>query len=819
MILSLKNRLIFYSTTLVVTTIVMAILTATILIFKQTKEQNYVQLKNAVNSAKSEFLAILPEIEEEYADFSSRKKVNAALAAAFSDNDILVLKDTFTYVGSVRNHFLDFGKTSKVDDFAFYITSKETETSRLIIQYIHDLNGLVIDGTTLFIVDDVEFLNISTVDKLEVFPSELEIESPYSIVRYNNANVLYLVYAVKNYGQKIGYYVLRHYLDVNLDLLDQNFGVHFNLYDLNGRAIDGSVDMKDIDLSIINMNDDTITITDTNSLTYDAILAPLEFEKNIIGYISVSISQKITTNKLLQTSFALAGTGILIVLIGIISALFFVNSISKPITELTLASQAIASGNLQQEIDSARDDELGDLARSFSYMRDSIIEKIHYIEDQNRKLEKRIIRGELTLKEKSNEIQGVLQSIDQGFFTILPDLTIHLTFSDQLKDIFQTEEIARKPVMELLFRNSNLKKEIKNNIQTALTNSLGKGMADFEANKHLFVKEFKKTQTNGRELHLETDWNPLLNEDKVIEKIMVTLRDVSEIRQLQLEADQQKRELDIFEEMGKPSQVHMGEIIESSPGVRKRSEFILQALAEHSFLTTKDLTEMLDVSEATIRRDLTRLSELKLIRRSRGGVKALKKLPPVKVDSKNIALKSIVFAAEKQLIAKRAVEYCSPGDSIIMAGGTTTYTMIKYLVNSSLNITTNSIPIMVDLVKYTSNKVILQGGEVAENSEVILSENNTVKNISASKFFFGAYGIDSNGISQMDPIFVNEQLAYFDDANELILMVDSSKFGRRGPYPLCSLELIDTIITDKGIDESAMKLCEKNGVKVIVAVA
>ena len=71
----------------------------------------------------------------------------------------------------------------------------------------------------------------------------------------------------------------------------------------------------------------------------------------------------------------------------------------------------------------------------------------------------------------------------------------------------------------------------------------------------------------------------------------------------------------------------------------------------------------------------------------------------------------------------------------------------------------------------------------------------------------------------MDPIFVNEQLAYFDDANELILMVDSSKFGRRGPYPLCSLELIDTIITDKGIDESAIKLCEKNGVKVIVAVA
>jgi DeoR family ulaG and ulaABCDEF operon transcriptional repressor len=331
------------------------------------------------------------------------------------------------------------------------------------------------------------------------------------------------------------------------------------------------------------------------------------------------------------------------------------------------------------------------------------------------------------------------------------------------------------------------------------------------------TQEFKKTQANGRELCLETDWNPLLNEDKIVEKIMVTLRDVTEIRQLQLEADQQKRELDIFEEMGKPPKVHMGEIIESSPGVRKRSEFILQALTEHSFLTTKDLTEMLDVSEATIRRDLTRLSELKLIRRSRGGVKALKKISPAKVDSKNIALKSLVFAAEKQLIAKRAVEYCAPGESIIMAGGTTTYTMIKYLVNSSLDITTNSIPIMMDLVKYTNNKVILQGGEVAGNSEVILSEENFLQNISASKFFFGAYGIDINGISQMDSVYVKEQLAYFDEANELVLMVDSSKFGRRGQYPLCSLDQVDTIITDNGIDENAIKMCEEKGVKVLIA--
>lgn len=124
---------------------------------------------------------------------------------------------------------------------------------------------------------------------------------------------------------------------------------------------------------------------------------------------------------------------------------------------------------------------------------------------------------------------------------------------------------------------------------------------------------------------------------------------------------------------------------------------------------------------------------------------------------------------------------------------------------------------MMDLVKYTNNKVILQGGEVAGNSEVILSEKNFLQNISASKFFFGAYGIDINGVSQIDSVYVKEQLAYFDEANELVLMVDSSKFGRRGQYPLCSLDQVDTIITDNGIDENAIKMCEEKGVKVIIA--
>ncbi len=817
--LTLKKRLIFYSIALVVTTILMSILTSTILIFNQTRDQNYIHLKNAINSVKSEFLDILPKIEKEYSAFVAHKKVNKVLATAFDDKDILVLKDTFTYVGSVRNHFLNFGKTSIVDDFAFYITSKDEGVSRLIIQYTKELGGLVIDGNTLFLVDDVEFLNISTVDYFAAFPSELENINTYSLVKYENANVLNFVYPLKIYGSKIGYYVLRHYLDLNLDTLDNTFGVNFNLYDVNGKMIDGVLQMNDLDLENSKFTDKTITLSDADSSKYDAILTPIKFKREIVGYISVSISQEITTAKQVQTTIALMAIGMLIVLLGIISSFIFINIISNPITELTKASEAIASGNLQQEINTSRTDELGDLARSFSYMRDSIIEKINFIEDQNQTLEQRILRKEIALKEKNTEIQGVLQTIDQGFFTILPDLTIHLTYSDQLKDIFQTEEIARKPVMELLFKNCDLKNDVLLNIKTALLNSLGKGITDFEANKHLLVKEFKKTQTDGRELYLETDWNPLLNEDKVIEKIMVTLRDVTEIRQLQIDANQQKRELEIMEELGGAPQISMGEIIESSPEVRKRSEMILQALDENSFLTTKELTTLLNVSEATIRRDLARLAELKLIRRSRGGVKALKKLSPSKESKKAPVVSTVVFALEKQKIARKAASLCKSRESVVIDGGTTTQMMIKYLADSELEVMTGSIPIMKDLLDFTRNKIVLKGGEVVRKNNLIINSDmdNKPQSFSASKVFFGAYGVDSSGVTQMDPEYIVNQKYYMDCSDQLILMVDSSKFKRKGHHQLCPLNRINTIITDNGIDDTTLKMLKAEGIKVIIA--
>jgi HAMP domain-containing protein/DNA-binding transcriptional ArsR family regulator len=628
--LTLRNRLILYSITLVVMTIVMAILTASYLISNQTKNQNHIQLENAINSVKSEFSNILPEIDQEFTEFTERKKVNKVLATAFDEKDLLVLKDTFTYVGSVRNHFLDFGKNSKVDDFAFYLTSKLKTNPLLTIQYIKELEGLVIDGNTLYIVDDVEFLNISTVDKLEIFPKELTQITNISIQSYENKNVLHLIRPLKYYGRTIGYYLLRHYLDFDLENFDLNFGLHFNLFDISGKLIDGKLKLNDLDLKLQKFSTDPKTLVDTDQLKYDAILTPVRYHKITIGYVSVSISQAKTTTKVIQTIVALSAIGLLIVLFGIIAALVFINSISKPITDLTLASQAIASGNLQQEINIDRQDELGKLAQSFSHMRDSIIEKIQFIEEQNKTLERRVTRRELSLKEKNSEIESMLQNIDQGFFTILPDLTIHLTYSDQLKDIFQTSEIARKKVMALLFQNCDLEDEALHNIESALRNSLEKGIAEFEAHKHLLVTEFKKTQTDGRILYLETDWHPLLNEDKVIEKIMVTLRDVTETRQLKNDTDQQRKMLQEVGQLNSDPYRKLGEMVDTSSGVRKRNEMIMQALSETGFLTTKELSKILNVSEATVRRDLTRLAELKLIRRSRGGVKVLKKIAKTK---------------------------------------------------------------------------------------------------------------------------------------------------------------------------------------------
>ena len=185
------------------------------------------------------------------------------------------------------------------------------------------------------------------------------------------------------------------------------------------------------------------------------------------------------------------------------------------------------------------------------------------IEEQNRTLEHKVEERTSALKEKTNDILNMMHNMHQGLFTIVEGNLVHPEYAAYLEEIFETKNIANRDAMQLLFEDSNLGADVLNQVETGLNALIGEDEMMFEFNQHCLILEYTKTFEDNRVKILELAWDPIISEG-VIDKIMVTVRDVTELKALQAEAEEQKRELDII-----------GQII--SVGKSKFREFILSS--------------------------------------------------------------------------------------------------------------------------------------------------------------------------------------------------------------------------------------------------
>ena len=174
------------------------------------------------------------------------------------------------------------------------------------------------------------------------------------------------------------------------------------------------------------------------------------------------------------------------------------------------------------------------------------IQMLNVIEEQNRTLEQKVEERTAELRQKTNDINNMMQNMHQGIFTILPGGKIHPEYSAYLESIVETKEIADKNVMELLFSDTTLGGNALSQISAALFAILDEDEMMFDFNRHCLVSEFTKTMPEGRTKIMELDWDPITGDSGNIDKLMVTLRDVTALRGLQAEAEKQKWELDVI---------------------------------------------------------------------------------------------------------------------------------------------------------------------------------------------------------------------------------------------------------------------------------
>ncbi len=173
------------------------------------------------------------------------------------------------------------------------------------------------------------------------------------------------------------------------------------------------------------------------------------------------------------------------------------------------------------------------------------------IRDLNGELERHIVNIEQIVEEKTRDIRSIMQNIQQGVFTLQSDPSekypalIGEDFSAHLTDMLDVEDLSGRNVMETVFNNTDLGSDNLNLIDNILRSSVGEDEIGFSINADNLPNEFNHKNLQDQWETYEIDWNPVLNESsQLVDKVLVTIRDVTHLRKLQAEAQANQEELE-----------------------------------------------------------------------------------------------------------------------------------------------------------------------------------------------------------------------------------------------------------------------------------
>lgn len=161
---------------------------------------------------------------------------------------------------------------------------------------------------------------------------------------------------------------------------------------------------------------------------------------------------------------------------------------------------------------------------------------------------------------------------------------------------------------------------------------------------------------------------------------------------------------------------------------------------------------------------------------------------------------------------------CLDGETIIINGGTTTFMMAEFLADKQLKILTNSFLMAERLLVSSQNEIIVPGGKVYREQNVILSpfDNDITQHHYAGKMFMSVHGMSLLGLMEADPLLIQAEKRLIGQAEQLVVLADSSKFARKAGLILCELDRVHTVITDTDVADRSVQTLEQYGVKVII---
>jgi DeoR/GlpR family transcriptional regulator of sugar metabolism len=236
-------------------------------------------------------------------------------------------------------------------------------------------------------------------------------------------------------------------------------------------------------------------------------------------------------------------------------------------------------------------------------------------------------------------------------------------------------------------------------------------------------------------------------------------------------------------------------------------------LRKQSGLRIPELARILDISEGTVRNDLNILEVEGELKRVHGGA-VVKDLDPFKNNSFLLRFEKNVAA--KLAIAQAAATFVNDGDSILLDASSTTYHLGLQLSNRrNLRVITNGFEVARELAKNPSNTIVLLGGVVNNDSYSVtgLLSEQIIAEMSIEMAFVSCSGFSlERGMTEVH--FAEAQLKRkgVESSQQVIALIDSTKFGREDLTPFVRADQITHLISDSNLSSEWIEKIKKTSI-------
>lgn len=233
-----------------------------------------------------------------------------------------------------------------------------------------------------------------------------------------------------------------------------------------------------------------------------------------------------------------------------------------------------------------------------------------------------------------------------------------------------------------------------------------------------------------------------------------------------------------------------------------------------------NLVQLFQVSEETIRRDLTHLEGEGVVKKNYGGAVLAEEMKDF-IKHPPINQRQLLNFHEKDTVGKKAAELVQDNGVVILDAGTTTLRVAKYLKEKhNLRIITNGINVAEECCQNESASIFLVGGKVIKKSMSLIGPQaqKELENYSANIVFLGTTGVSlTKGFTSSDLYEADIKRVMVSAGDKVVIVADHTKFQKQGLVSFADFNEVDYLITSDKTDSSIVKKIESLGVKVIVS--